>query len=210
MSGLGVYVRVRLCCCGMLAGLLLPGSMGAAGQARSTATQTLRLSAFGGINGTYTGLESGRNVGITAGADLGFRPFFGLRPSVEVRGTYPIHDDGVDSQRNVLAGGKIERAFGRLRPYGDVLFGRGAIDYPHGFEDPTGAVTYSRTVSSVPALGGGLDFDLTPHFAVKADVQVERYVTPVTVSGDVYAKSGTLGVVYRFDFNHHPRGLRRN
>jgi hypothetical protein len=194
-----------------MAGLLLLGTAGAVGQARSTATQMLRLSAFGGINGTYTGLEGGRNVGITGGVDLGFRPFFRLRPSLEVRGTYPTHDDGIDSQRNVLVGGKIERAFGRLRPYGDVLYGRGALNFPQGFPDPTGQVMYARTVGSVIAFGGGLDYDLTPHLALKADVQVEQYATPVTVSGHVDAKSGTAGLVYRFDFNHHPRKLgRRN
>jgi len=201
-------VKVRRILMAWGAGLLALGSISAAAQARSTATQMLRLSAFGGINGTYTGLAGGRNVGITAGADLSFRPFFSLRPSVEVRGTYPVHDDGIDSQRNGLVGIKLERAFGRLRPYGDALFGRGAIDYPHGFTDPTGARTYARTVSNVFAFGGGVDYDLTPHFALKADVQVIRYVTPVTVSGNVYAKSGTAGIVYRFDFNHHPRHLR--
>ena len=188
--------------------IVISGVACAFGQARSTATETSRLSVFGGANGTFTGLESGRTTGITAGVDVSFRRFFTLLPSVELRGTLPLIKGKVDSQKNVLAGVQIAKPLGPLRPYADVLFGRGQIDYHGGFPDPRGQFTYFRTVSNVIAVGGGVDLDLTPHFALKADVQYQRYDTPVTVSGNLYSKALLGAIVYRFDFNHSPRNLR--
>ena len=55
-----------------------------------TAIQRMQLSAFGGATGDFTGLGGGKNVGITAGVDLAVAPVRNwLRPTVEVRGTYP-------------------------------------------------------------------------------------------------------------------------
>ena len=71
-------------------------------QAMPTASRIVTLSDFGGLTGTFTGLDGGRNLGITAGGDIGFRPFHGFYPSAEVRGTYPIDDGQVDSQKNIF------------------------------------------------------------------------------------------------------------
>ncbi|NYF79175.1 hypothetical protein [Granulicella arctica] len=171
-------------------------------QADPTATQRLRLSAFGGATGTDTGLNSGKNIGITAGLDLGFRSFFSLRPSVEVRGTYPIDKGSVDSQKNFLGGLKVEERFGRFHPYADILFGRGQINYDGGYPNASNTLLVLRSVSNVISPGVGLDLDLTNHLAFKADAQIQRYETPVTTSGVLYSKPITLGVIYRFDFNH--------
>lgn len=167
-----------------------------------TASQYFRLSAFGGATGTYTGLEQGKNLGITAGADLNFGYYFGLYPSVEVRGTYPVHSGSLDGQRNVLGGLKVEKRFGRFHPYGDILFGRGQIDYPNGFVSPLNGLTYSQSITNVISPGVGVDMDLNHYFALKADFQVQRYDTPFGFH--IHPRVLTAGVVYRFDFNHHP------
>ena len=86
----------------------------ARGQAKPTATEDLRVSVFAGATGTYTGLAGGKNLGFTAGADLGIHSFFGLEPSLEVRGTYPIHDGPVDAQENVLGGLTVSKRYGRF------------------------------------------------------------------------------------------------
>jgi opacity protein-like surface antigen len=164
-----------------------------------TASRLFSLSAFGGATGTFTGLDGGRNIGITAGGDIGFRPFHAFYPSVEVRGTYPFDDGQVDSQKNILVGGKVERYFGYFRPYADFFWGRGKIDYLHGgYPNPEGTLLYLDSVSNVFAAGGGLDFTLTDHFALKIDAQFQRYATPVTTSGSIYATPIIIGVVYRF------------
>ena len=178
-------------------------------QAAPTATRTLGLSAFAGANGTFTRLSGGKNAGLTAGADLTIRPYFSLEPSLKVRGTYPVHDGTIDSEKNILAGLKVAKTFGLLHPYGDILFGRGEIDFQNGgYPDPSGLLRYFKTVSGVIAPGAGVDLDLSPHFSLKADASFPRYATPVTVSGHVVAASLTGGLVYRFRFGSFP-GSRR-
>ena len=153
-----------------------------------TASRPVTLSAFGGITGTYTGLDGGKNLGITAGGDIGFKPFHGFYPSAEVRGTYPIDGGHVDSQENFLFGPKIERFYGNFRPYVDFFYGRGKIDYLHGgYPNPSGTLLYLDSVSNVFAAGGGLDFTSPTTSRIKFDGQFQRYGTPVTTSGSLYA-----------------------
>ena len=119
--------------------------------------------------------DGGKNIGITAGGDIGFRPFHDFYPSVEVRGTYPIDDGQVDSQKNILVGGKVERFYGNFHPYADFFFGRGKIDYLHGgYPNPAGTLLYLDSISNVYAGGGGLDFTLTDHFALKIDAEYQH------------------------------------
>jgi hypothetical protein len=174
-------------------------------QASPAAVQNLKLSAFGGITGTYTGLASARNLGLTGGVDLGFLPFHGLYPTLEFRGTYAIDKGSIDSQNNVLGGLKIAAHLGHLYPYGNLLFGRGEISYGNGYQVPREPIFYTQSSSNVISPGGGLDLRLTDQLALKFDLQVQRYSAPVIETGHLYAKSATLGVVYHFDFNHHTR-----
>lgn len=171
-------------------------------QANPTASQSYQLSVFGGGTGNFTGFIGGKNLDITAGADLGFRSFFHVNPSIEVRGTYPVEKGTLSSQKNILVGLKAEKRYGAFHPYADFLVGRGAMDFPRSYQGSNG-LFYIRTTSAVFSPGVGIDADLTSHLAVKADFQIQRYSTPVTVSGTVYSKATTFGVVYRFDFNHH-------
>jgi hypothetical protein len=172
-------------------------------QANPTATQSLQLSVFGAATGTYTGLSGGRNLGFTAGVDLGFLPYRSFYPSLEVRGTYPFVKGHVDNQKNILAGLKVERHYyGRFHPYADILFGRAAIRYANGgYPNLANNFLYTETPTNVLSPGIGLDVTLSDHFALKGDAQFQRLSTPVTSSGHIYAKPLSLGVIYRFNFN---------
>jgi hypothetical protein len=179
-------------------------------QAIPAATQPIHLSGFGGLTGAYTGLQSSRNLGITAGFDVGFKPLFRLYPSAEIRGTYPVDSGTVAGERNFLAGLKVERPYRALHPYGDFLFGRNKIEYGSGgYPNSSFTLLYVSSVANVLALGGGVDIDMTPHFAAKFDAQYERYGAPVTPSGDLNSVAFTAGIVYRIDFNHHFRYDRK-
>jgi hypothetical protein len=172
-------------------------------QADPTATQPLQLSAFGAATGTWTGLDSGRNIGITAGFDVSWKPFFRFYPSVEVRGTYPFVDGKIDAQENVLYGFKAERYYGRLHPYANVLLGRDKIDFQHGgFPNAAGTLLFIDTVSNVFSYGGGVDLGLTDQFALKVDAQFQDYGTPVVPSGHLWSKPISVGIVYHINFNH--------
>jgi hypothetical protein len=181
-------------------------SLGGIGHAQvaPTATQQLELSAFAGGTGTFTGLEGGKNLDITAGADLTFVGLRLLRPSIEVRGTYPIDKGTISSQKSFLLGPKVEHPFGRLHPYVDFLIGRGEIDYGAG-GFAVGDVLYISSTSTIYSPGGGLDYNVSRQIGLKADVQYQHWDAPVVASGVIHPVAVTLGGVYRFDFNprHH-------
>jgi hypothetical protein len=196
-------MRVSLMPVSVMAALLLAAAFFAgaarAQQALPTATRSLQLSAFGGVSGVYTGLSGGKNLGIVAGADLGLMPWHGVRPQIELRGLYPVDHGLVDSQKSILLGLRTDFLLNRrLRPYGDFLFGRGQMNYDGGYL--FGNAIYIETTTNVYSPGGGFDYDLSDHLSVKVDAQVQRWGNTPTRSGNIWAKVGTVGIVYRFSF----------
>jgi hypothetical protein len=179
---------------------------GGRAQVAPTATQQLELSAFGAATGTFTNIEGGKNVSITAGADLTFLALRLLRPSFEIRGSYPIDGGTIDAQRNFLLGPKVEHTFGRARPYVDFLIGRGQIDYQNG-GFVVGNTLYISSISTIYSPGAGVDYHLTPRLAFKADIQYQHWDAPVVASGTIHPIAVSLGGVYRFNFNprYHSR-----
>jgi hypothetical protein len=170
-----------------------------------TATRELQLSAFGAASGVYTGLAGGKNFSITAGGDLGLRPWRGVRPTIEVRGTFPIDHGLIDSQKDILAGLKVEFLLShRFRPYGDFLFGRGEMQYGN-YGYAFGDYVYAQTTTYIDSPGAGFDYRLSEHFAIKVDGQFQRWGAAPTPSGVLYSKVGSAGVVYYFTFDRRKR-----
>jgi opacity protein-like surface antigen len=176
----------------------------ASAQAAPAGSQKLQLSAFVAATGTFTGLEGGKNLGITAGADLTFLGFRRFRPAFEARGTYPIDKGQISSQKYFLLGPKVEYPLGKLHPYADFLIGRGQIDY-HAPGFVFGDTLFINSNTTVYSPGVGLDYNLTRNLAIKGDVQFQHWDTPVTASGTIHPTALTLGVVYNFDFNRGHR-----
>ena len=191
-----------MCLAGLFATLAV-GRMGYS-QAVPTATQTSRLSVFGGATGVFTDVFGGHNAGITAGVDFSFRPFFGLSPSLELRGTYPIISGTIAGEKSVVGGIRLERQYGRLHPYVDALVGRGQIDYQRG-GFISGRFKYISTTSTVYSPGAGVDLDLFDHWAAKADLQYQFWSTYPLELKVLSPKVVTFGLIYRFDFNHHTK-----
>jgi hypothetical protein len=161
----------------------------------------MQLSTFAGVSGVYTGLSGGKNLSFTAGVDLAFPPVFHMRPTAEVRGTYPMARGTITSQESVLGGLKADFLLNRRwHPYGNFLAGRGQMNYEAGGYFYNG-YEYLLTTTTVLSYGGGVDFDLGDHWGFKADGQVQHWGTTPTPSGSVYSKVATAGVIYRFDFN---------
>ena len=176
-------------------------------QAAPTATQGLELTAFGAGTGTYTDVAGGRNLAITAGADLAFKSYYHIRPAAEVRGAFPVATGTIAAQRYILGGLRVEYPLGRLHPYADFLIGRGQINYQrNGFL--FGNLIYLRSISTVYSPGLGLDFDVTPHWSGKVDLQYQSWDIPFPPN-TIHPKVISLGAVYHFDFNHHYRAPRR-
>ncbi len=199
-------MRVRSFFCLFVVSASLAGS--AWGQAAPTATAGLQLSAFAGATGDYTGIGLGKNLSITAGVDATLRPFFGLFPGVEVRGTYPMDKGDVAGQKNVLGGLVVGRHLGWIQPYGDILVGRGEIDFVTPYPNPSDTEVYVQTASTVISPGAGANLFFSSHFALKADFQFQHYDSPVTTSGSVYSKAFTVGLTYRLPFGGLGHGRR--
>ncbi len=178
-------------------------------QSAATAVQPLGLSAFGMGTGTWTNILGGRNLGVTAGADLAFLTYRKLRPVIEVRGNYPLYDGQVNRQKSVTGGLRVERQIGPFRPYANFLLGRGEIDFKNpGLQ--RGDLLYIKTVTTVYSPGVGLEYDVLPQWAAKVDLQYEYWDTPAVASGAINPKALSVGVAYRFDFNHHYKVRRRD
>ena len=177
----------------------------AAAQGGSTASRQITPSVFASITGVYTGLDAGRNISLTAGVDFDFLPDHVFHPAIEYRGTYAIAKGQVDSLKTNLAGLKISKPFRRFRPYADLLAGRGETTYANGgYQVPGKLVFYTQSSSNVFSLGGGTDVFATGHIALKLDLQMQRYSSPVTASGHVYSETGTIGIAYVFHIGHRP------
>lgn len=196
-------IRFFTLMCSLLIALPAAYSQGTASDARP-----IQLYAFGGATGTYTGLDGSKNLGITAGVDLGFSSYRGFLPTLEVRGTYPINNGTIVGEENFLGGVKVERRYGVIHPYVDILFGRGQLQYGgRGLLGLTGSTLrlYQRTPTNVFSPGAGFDIDITRSIAVKADFQLQHFNTPVVSEGDIYSKAITIGALYRFGYNQrHP------
>jgi len=171
----------------------------------AAASRPLQLSAFGAATGVYTGFEGGKNFLITAGGDLELIPLHGVRPAIEVRGSYPVDGGNISSERSVLGGLKLEFLIHhRLRPYGDFLFGRGQMNYSsnsglNGFI--YNGYGYNLTTTYVDSPGFGIDYQFSPHLALKLDGQYQRWASVPTSSGVIYSKVGSAGLIYYFTFD---------
>jgi opacity protein-like surface antigen len=182
-------------------------ALSAFAQAVPAGTQKLQLSAFAGATGTFTNFEGGKNLGITAGADVTFLNFRLFRPSFELRGTYPIDKGHISSQKDFLLGPKVEYPIGPFHPYVDFFIGRGQINFaPPGFI--FGNFRYISTNTLVYSPGVGLDYNLTHNLAIKADAQFQHWNNPAVASGSINPTALTLGVVYNFDLNPRHRHQR--
>jgi hypothetical protein len=192
-----------------LALLLAPfflSSIAAAQSAKPTADQNIQLSVFGAASGNYTGLSGGRNLSITAGIDLALAPWHGTRPTLEIRGIYPIDKGKIVSQKDVLGGLRLDFLLGhRVHPYGDFLFGRGQMNYTGtpcnamgGFGYVFGNNCYQVSTTYVYSPGAGFDYDLTNHLGIKIDGQYQQWGTVPTASGKLFSTLGSIGLVYRF------------
>jgi opacity protein-like surface antigen len=152
-------------------------------------------------------LRGGRNLSVSVGADLELYAVRHYFLEVEARGTYPLKSGKIVGERSVLAGLRLSRGVGengRVRPYVDVLFGRGQMDYQRGGYVVPGFL-YTRSSSNVFDGGAGVEFDVTDRFAFKVDGQVQHWSTPVLTSGSAYSKQVSVGVAYRIGAGGGPR-----
>jgi hypothetical protein len=178
-------------------------------QVDPTALRRADLSAFGGVTGIYTGLSNGRNAAVTAGLDFNLPEIFRVRPALEVRATDPFDRGSVDRQKSILGGFRLETRYDRLHPYVDLLGGRGQVTFNGPYTTFAGTFILSQPPSNVLSPGLGFRFDLGGQLSFLADAQFQRWSTPASLSGHLFAKPLTVGLSYRFAYSRrHPASPR--
>ena len=164
-------------------------------QAEATAVKTIGLSVFGAV--TYANPKFGittKEIGYAVGGDI-TRHFRFADISFEARYTSVT---GFSADEATYGGGfKFERRFNRFHPYVDFLVASGNIKFDH--PEIYGSSTYTHDNSFVYDFGGGVDYDLVRNFAVKLDVQGERWEIGVE-KPPFYPYNASVGVVYHIPF----------
>ena len=95
-----------------------------------------------------------------------------MRPTIELRGTYPTDRGLIDHQKSLLGGLRVDFLLGhRIHPYADFLFGRGEMVYSPSFYLYNGFY-YELTTTYVYSPGAGFDYDLGQRWGIKVDGQV--------------------------------------
>jgi hypothetical protein len=176
-------------------------------QSLATATRGAEFTAFGGYTGSSTDYGYFAPLGMTAGGNFTLYPkHWFVDPSVELRFDY-AHSTGI-SEHGYFGGPRLQMDIleGRVHPYVDYLFGKGTVSYHPAINGVT------STWGPAKSYGGGVDFDLTPHFSVKADFKQQSWNMGKNVSlkpdGSDFTlapRAYTLGVTYHFQFS----GLKR-
>lgn len=157
-------------------------------QSIPTAERKIGLNLFAAGTRLSTDFNSNDN-GVTVGADLTrYRSRFS--PSLEVRYTWSTGN--VVGENSVLGGIKLETAFRRVHPYGDVLVGYGTVRFDH-----PALAYYTHDNSVVYGAGGGVEYMVLPRIALKADAQYQHWHLG-EAAGSLTPHAFSLGVTYRF------------
>lgn len=91
----------------------------------------------------------------SVGADFRLGRFVFGQPALGARFTFS--SGNFAKEDTYMFGPEVHYIFGRLRPYGDFLIGKGDITYNSGFKDDS--IVYEP--------GGGLDLRMSPRFSIR-------------------------------------------
>ena len=135
-------------------------------------------------------------------ATLDFKPHFGVE--VDFRLAKAQQDPAYEKTYEV--GARYHRTYGRLSPYGKVMYGRGVFNYVDDTYDSKGNITSSVVLANLAynefAFGGGADFRVLPFLNVRGDYEYQMWRS-FPVNG-LTPQLLTIGVAY-----HFPGGLRK-
>lgn len=174
------------------------------GQAATTASRVIDISPFASISEVSTGIGAGRNTSITAGVSFRFERRLGLSSSAELRGTTPTSSGSIVSEKTIVGGLQLAKPVGRLRPFADILFGRGQLGYSNdGVQVPQRDIAYTKSSSNLVSPGVGVLYDINDKFSLRADLQKQYFRTPVTGSGSATSTPVIFGIAYHFPCTTH-------
>ena len=172
----------------------LAGLTAHAQPAEATARQVFRVKAYGMfsyVDPDYGGAR--RNTGATVGVDI---DVFRLLPYTELGLDLRTGASAGPITNQYMYGGgpRFAMNLGRVKPYVDVLFGQGRGTFKTSTES-----FYTHDNSRTIDYGGGLDYQLSRFWAVRADIQRERW--DFSVHQPVFSPTAaSVGVSYQVHF----------
>jgi len=159
-------------------------------QAIPTASRTADLQVGVGYSSARPDYVRRTFPGITAYADIGFRPHLG----VEAEFHYLVDHGGSQmAERTYELGVRYLRSYGHVAPYAKGMVGLGQLKYPQGL------VTLDYRIF---AGGAGADFKLTPRIHLRGEYEYQRWAG--FSNSSLHPQIVTFAVAY-----HFPGGLRR-
>jgi hypothetical protein len=160
-------------------------------QAEPAASKIGEISAYGAYSHVWPDYDPGTDNGAIFGLDYTRFLHWVLTPSLELRGKVA---SGPNVNERTWGGGiRGEHRFGNFYPYADFLVSSGTINFNQPIIDVSGKL-YKSDNSIVYSVGGGVDYDITRHFAARFDYQFEHWNLATTQSFTPQALS--IGVVY--------------
>ena len=178
---------------------LVLGSYAHAQQNAPQGTREGEFSVFGGYTHALPDYGPFGDNGGTVGVDF-TRYFHRLfAPSVEAR--FNFNSGDTINETNSLNGLRLQADMHRFHPYGDFLIGAGHLT----FKTPI-PPTYVHDTAFAKSYGGGVNFDVSRYFQLKADYQFEQLnfgqnnLVPANHNFTLSPSYFTAGVVYRLPF----------
>jgi hypothetical protein len=186
-------LRSKLLCSLVMPALLTGAAHGQ--NAQETARQRIRIKAYGMFSYVKPDFQGdSTNKGFTLGGDIdGFRLLPHTEIGLDLR--YSASSGPLVNQFYYAGGPRLSFTLGRFTPYVDALIGHGKDTFKHT-TDPN----YTYDVSPAPTVGGGLDYQLSRSWGIRADVQQERWRFSIH-QPNFYPLSASVGATYQFHFH---------
>lgn len=193
------------------------------GQAMPTATRRGDLQIGGGFVYDFPDYTPDKFYGYAIYADLDFTEHFGIEGEFRQANDHTVASNGVtipQYQRNIEGGLRYHRNYHNFQPYAKFMAGLARMEYP---PVPGGTTAQALINYGFIAPGGGLDYRVSPHITVRADMEYQMWfrAPDPRLGYDNFAGTGGLpngltpivytgGIAWRFGSGQYvPHGDRR-
>lgn len=154
-----------------------------------TATRSLDIQAGGDF--IFGKSDYGTNLkGYGGYGTIDFKPHFGLMLDFhQANGTNQIYE------RTYEVGGRYVRHYGRINPYGKVMYGRGVFNFP---PPSFSTISAGNLAYNLFAIGGGVDYKLKRYLNIRGDYEYQIWQSGPGLINGLTPQLASIGVAYHF------------
>ena len=156
-----------------------------------TATRSFDIQAGGSF--VYGHSDYGRPLkGYGGYGTIDFRPHLGLMLDFhQANGTDKIYE------RTYEVGVRYVRHYGRIDPYGKIMYGRGVFNFPPPSFNPTGPSS-GNLAYNLGAIGGGVDYKLRRSINIRGDYEYQVWKSGPGIVNGLTPWLASIGAAYHF------------